>query len=73
MKQIKEKTPPHVQKLILANKCDLEAERKVQYEEGEGLAKELSDENCKVEFMEVSAKSGKNVIEAFSKISEQIK
>lgn len=48
MKQIKEKTPPHVQKLIVANKCDLESERKVQYEEGEALAAELSDPGSKV-------------------------
>lgn len=45
----------------------------MKYEEGESLAKELSDEGNQVSFIEVSAKSGKNVIEAFSKISEQIK
>jgi GTPase SAR1 family protein len=73
MKQIKEKTPPNIQKLIIGNKCDLEDSREVKFEEGEKMAEKFSEPGNKVEFMEVSAKTGKNVKEAFHKICEQIK
>ena len=74
MKQIREKTPEHVQKLILANKCDLgESEREVKMEEGEKLAEDLSTDTDHIDFMEVSAKSGENIDQAFSLICRKIK
>ena len=73
MKQIKEKTPPNIQKLIVGNKSDLVISRQVSFEEGEKMAERFSSSDHKVEFMEVSAKTGLNVKEAFYKICEQIK
>lgn len=45
----------------------------MKFEEGEKMAEKFSEPGNKVEFMEVSAKTGKNVKEAFHKICEQIK
>ena len=42
--------------LILANKCDLEDERKIETERGEEMAKEF-----KAQFAEVSARTGAGV------------
>jgi Ras-related protein Rab-6A len=47
--------------VILGNKIDLESERKVSYEQGATLAKEL-----RCSFMETSAKTGQNVRDTFS-------
>ena len=52
---------------LVANKIDLENERKVEREEGENLAKELG-----LPFMEVSAKDGINVDEIFEDLVERI-
>lgn len=46
--------------MLLATKCDLDAERQVSTEEGMALAARF-----KLSFMEVSAKTEKNVKEAF--------
>ena len=61
MKQIKEKTTPNVQKIILGNKLDLQSEREVSEQEGQNMADKYSEPNNKVTFMEVSAKEGNNV------------
>ena len=52
---------------LVANKIDLENERKVEREEGENLAKELG-----LPFMEVSAKDGINIDEIFEDLVERI-
>lgn len=62
-----------MQKLIIGNKCDLDELRQVSFEEGEKMAEKLSEGGSKVEFMEVSAKTGYNVEIAFMKICEQVK
>lgn len=46
--------------LVVGNKCDLEVERQVSYEEGEALAKSFN-----ASFLETSAKQRINVEEAF--------
>ncbi|XP_028247069.1 ras-related protein RHN1-like isoform X2 [Glycine soja] len=48
---------------LVANKADLEAERKVRYEEGEEYAKENG-----LSFLETSAKTAQNVNELFYEI-----
>lgn len=47
-------------KVLIANKCDMERDRKVTREQGEMIAKEFN-----MTFLEASAKSGKNVHKAF--------
>lgn len=54
------KDSENVPVLVVGNKCDLENERQVSYEEGDMLAKSF---NCK--FMETSAKQRINVEETF--------
>ena len=53
--------------LIIGNKQDAEAKRKVTYDDGAKLANQY-----KVSFIEASAKSGFNVNEAFMMITKQI-
>ena len=53
--------------IILGNKCDLNENREVTYEEGENYAKNLG-----YHFYETSAKTGENVKEAFDDIFEQL-
>mmetsp|Transcript_7667 Transcript_7667/g.9503 ORF Transcript_7667/g.9503 Transcript_7667/m.9503 type:complete len:209 (-) Transcript_7667:59-685(-) len=60
-------TSEYVNKLLIGNKCDLEAQRKVQFHTG----KEYADTN-KMDFMETSAKTNANVTEAFTLVSEHI-
>ena len=50
--------PPGVERLLIGNKCDLEARRAVESERGEQLAQELG-----IPFMETSAKTGHNINE----------
>lgn len=51
--------------ILVANKCDLDHIRQVATEEGDALAKE-----CSMMFIEVSAKTGENLTEAFSQVTE---
>lgn len=53
--------------IVIGNKCDLEAERQVSYEEGLALAEQF---NCK--FLETSAKQRINVEEAFFDVVRSI-
>ncbi|EGV62806.1 RAS1 protein [Yamadazyma tenuis] len=55
--------------LIIGNKCDLENERQVSYEEGELLAKSFN--GCK--FFETSAKQRINVEEAFFELVRSVR
>ncbi|KAK7800855.1 hypothetical protein U0070_011165 [Myodes glareolus] len=60
MKSIKER-------LLLGNKCDMEAKRKVQKEQADKLAREHG-----IRFFETSAKSSMNVDEAFNSLAHDI-
>ncbi|XP_036411335.1 ras-related protein Rab-13-like [Megalops cyprinoides] len=60
LKSIKENASAGVSRMLLGNKCDIEAKRKVSKERGEKLAKDHG-----IRFFETSAKSSINVEEAF--------
>ena len=53
--------------LIVGNKADMNEQRKVSFAQGSDLAK-----HYKVPFIEVSAKTGKNVDETFLLISKEV-
>ncbi|XP_019482844.1 PREDICTED: ras-related protein Rab-13 [Hipposideros armiger] len=67
MKSIKENASAGVERLLLGNKCDMEAKRKVQKEQANKLAREHG-----IRFFETSAKSSMNVDEAFSSLARDI-
>ncbi|XP_040851510.1 ras-related protein Rab-13-like, partial [Ochotona curzoniae] len=56
-----------VERLLLGNKCDMEAKRKVPKEQATKLAQEHG-----IRFFETSAKSSVNVDEAFSSLARDI-
>jgi small GTP-binding protein len=56
-----------IQLIIIANKCDLTADREVQKSEIEAKAKEI-----KAEYFETSAKENINIDEAFNTIIEKV-
>uniref|UniRef100_A0A8C8X549 Ras-related protein Rab-13 n=1 Tax=Panthera leo TaxID=9689 RepID=A0A8C8X549_PANLE len=58
MKSIKENASAGVQRLLLGNKCDMEAKRRVRKERADRLAREHG-----IRFFETSAKSSTNVDE----------
>ena len=65
--QIREEATEKVTIYLVANKIDMDEDRKVKKEEGEKLAKELG-----LPFMETSAKSGINVDKIFDDLVERI-
>ncbi len=65
--QIHEEISDKVVIYLVGNKIDMDDERKVQTEEGQKLAEELG-----VPFVETSAKSGVNIDNIFSDITERI-
>ena len=68
MKQIHQHVPKDVVKIMVANKVDLNPDEwEVQSLEGKTLADKFG-----ITFMEVSAKTGANVQELFTKIGQQI-
>lgn len=67
LRNIDEHASEGVERLILANKCDLEDKRMVSKERGETIAR---DQN--VRFYETSAKENVSVEEAFMKLTEDI-
>eukprot|EP01123_Difflugia_compressa_P011685 TRINITY_DN475_c0_g1_i1.p1 TRINITY_DN475_c0_g1~~TRINITY_DN475_c0_g1_i1.p1 ORF type:complete len:192 (-),score=42.97 TRINITY_DN475_c0_g1_i1:142-717(-) len=54
--------------VLVGNKCDLDNDREVTFERGQGLANSL-----KCPFMEASAKTRKNVVECFEALVKEIK
>ena len=64
MSEIKEYADAKVSLLLVGNKCDNEADRRVSYEEGEQLAASIG-----THFFEVSAKSDVRVREAYEDIA----
>ncbi|XP_060777423.1 ras-related protein Rab-13 isoform X2 [Neoarius graeffei] len=67
MKSIKENASAGVSRMLLGNKCDIEAKRKVSKEMGEKLAKDHG-----IRFFETSAKSSINVEESFIALARDI-
>uniref|UniRef100_A0A3B3HNM0 small monomeric GTPase n=1 Tax=Oryzias latipes TaxID=8090 RepID=A0A3B3HNM0_ORYLA len=67
MKSIRENASAGVTRMLLGNKCDVEAKRKVSKETGETLAKEHA-----IRFFETSAKSSINVEESFQALARDI-
>jgi len=67
MRNIEEHSSSDVQRMIVANKCDMDDRRQVSRDRGEGLAIEHA---CK--FMETSAKANLNVENAFYTLARDI-
>eukprot|EP00828_Plagiopyla_frontata_P029478 TRINITY_DN3812_c0_g1_i4.p3 TRINITY_DN3812_c0_g1~~TRINITY_DN3812_c0_g1_i4.p3 ORF type:complete len:104 (-),score=23.27 TRINITY_DN3812_c0_g1_i4:208-519(-) len=67
MQEIDKYAQENVNKLLIANKTDLADRRKVSIEEGQKLA-----ELYNIPFLEVSAKSGTNIEESFTKLGDII-
>jgi len=67
LRNIDEHASEGVERMILANKCDMNDKRMVSQEKGDGIAR---DHNIK--FYETSAKENINVEEAFMKLTEDI-
>ena len=67
IKECKSKASENVLIVLIGNKCDLNEKRQVTTEEGENLAKKY-----KISFYETSAKTGKNVQEAFTEFLKNL-
>ena len=67
-KSLEENAPMGISMVLMGNKCDLVKERTVQHEE---IMEFIKDKN--VPYFETSAKTKKNLQEAFLHISKQIK
>lgn len=68
MRDIKTRAPPDCDIVLCGNKSDLESDRVVQVEEGQGLADEYG-----VQFFETSALTGANVEGMFTALATTIK
>ena len=67
IKKCKSNASENVLIVLIGNKCDLNEKRQVTTEEGENLAKKY-----KISFYETSAKTGKNVQEAFTEFLKNL-
>ena len=68
LKEVKDcSSYPNLGYLLIGNKSDLEHERKVTYEDGQALAKEIG---C--DFLETSAKTAFNVDAAFDTLAKKV-
>lgn len=65
--EIEHYADPKVHRLLVGNKCDLEAQRVVSTSAGEALAKELQ-----IPFLETSAKQATNVEATFVKMAQKV-
>lgn len=64
---MKLQSTPNIEVILVGNKCDLEKDRKVSWEQGAALAKSKN-----MHFVEVSAKTSEKVDDAFKKICEKL-
>ena len=64
--EIEKNASKNVYKILVGNKCDLENERKIKYEQGEEFARQYG-----MKFFETSAKDSTNVIEAFTIMTKE--
>jgi small GTP-binding protein len=67
LNEIAKNASENVYKILVGNKCDMEKDRKVTYQQGEEFAKEH-----KMFFFETSAKDSINVQEAFETMTKEI-
>ena len=65
--KIRENADKNVNKILIANKCDLEEKRKITRERGESLA-----ENLGIPYVEMSALTNSNTDEAFITLARDI-
>ena len=68
MAEVEKHASDNISRILVGNKCDLESQRVVSTEEGQ----ELADHYC-VRFLETSAKDSKNVEQAFTLMTREIK
>ena len=65
--EIEKNANKNVYKFLVGNKCDLEEDRKISYEQGKEFA-----ETYGMKFIETSAKTSSNVNEAFTTMTKDI-
>lgn len=68
MGEVEKHASDNISRILVGNKCDLEDQRAVSFEEGQELA-----EHFNVRFLETSAKDSKNVEQAFTLMTREIK
>ena len=68
MAEVEKHASDDISRILVGNKCDLESQRQVSFEEGQELA-----DHYNVRFMETSAKDSKNVEQAFTLMTREIK
>lgn len=68
MSEVEKNASDNISRILVGNKCDLEGQRAVSTEEGQ----ELADHYC-VRFLETSAKDSKNVEQAFTLMTREVK
>ena len=67
MSKVEKYCPENTPCILVGNKCDLESQRKVSFEEGQ----ELADQYC-MRFFEISVKDSHNVERAFTTLAKEI-
>jgi small GTP-binding protein len=68
MAEVEKHASDNISRILVGNKCDLESQRAVSQEEGQELA-----EHYNVRFLETSARDSKNVEQAFTLMTREIK
>jgi len=66
--EVEKHASTNVVRLLVGNKCDLDKDRRVTFEQGKNLAAQLG-----IKFVETSAKTSTNVEETFYTLAKQIK